>query len=144
MTEGRGIPLATVLSGANRTDMKKLAALLDAVVIEPPPTVVAGKRHLCLDLGYAYDDCREDAAARGYTAHLPPPRDAPRPVPPPGDPSRHPARRWVVEVAHSWFNRFRRLLTRWEKKAANYLGFVQLAATLIIYRKLRHARGAFG
>jgi len=29
---------------------------------------------------------------------------------------------------------------RWEKKAENYLGFVQLAACLIIYRKLRHAR----
>jgi transposase len=46
----------------------------------------------------------------------------------------------VVEVAHSWFNRFRRLLTRSEKRAATYLGFVQLAACLIIYRKVRHAR----
>ena len=54
--------------------------------------------------------------------------------------ARHPARRWVVEVCHSWFNRFRRLLVRWEKKASNYLGFVQLAACLIISRKLRHHR----
>jgi hypothetical protein len=45
-----------------------------------------------------------------------------------------------VEVAHSWFNRFRRLLIRWEKQADNYLALVQLAATLIIYRKVRHAR----
>jgi len=45
----------------------------------------------------------------------------------------------VVEVAHSWFNRFRRLLIRWEKKGQNYLALVQLAAVLIIYRKLRHA-----
>ncbi len=144
MTEGRGIPLATVLSGANRTDMKKLAALLDAGVVAPPPPVAGDERHLCLDLGYNYADCREDAAVRGYTVHIPPPRDAPRPIPLPGDPARHPARRWVVEVAHSWFNRFRRLLIRWEKKAANYLGFVQLAAVLIIYRKLRHARAPFG
>jgi putative transposase len=50
----------------------------------------------------------------------------------------------VVEVGHSWFNRFRRLLIRWEKKAANYLAFVQLAAILIIYRKLRHARTLSG
>jgi transposase len=47
-------------------------------------------------------------------------------------------------VTHSWFNRFRRLLVRWEKHAANYLGFVQLAACLIIYRQLRHARAPFG
>jgi hypothetical protein len=31
---------------------------------------------------------------------------------------------------------------RWEKKAANYLGFIHLAALLIVYRKLRHARAA--
>ena len=66
------------------------------------------------------------------------------PLPPPGDPDRHPPRRWVVEVAHSWFNRFRRLRTRGEKQASHYLGFVQLAAVLIIYRKVRHARSLSG
>ena len=81
--------------------------------------------------------------ARGYTAHIPPPRGAERAAAP-GERARHPARRWVVEVAHSWFNRFRRLLTRWEKRAELYLGFVQLAACLIIYRKLRHARTPLG
>lgn len=147
MTEGRGVPLAIVLSGANRTDMKKLADLLDATVIEEPAPVAGeqwAEHHLCLDRGYDYDECREAVMARGYTPHIPPPRGTPRPVPPPGDPTRHPARRWVVEVAHSWFNRFRRLLIRWEKQAANYLGFVQLAAGLIIYRKLRHARSLSG
>ena len=29
------------------------------------------------------------------------------------------ARRWVVERTHSWLNRFRRLLIRWEKKIEN-------------------------
>ena len=28
------------------------------------------------------------------------------------------ARRWIVEVAHSWFNRFRKLLVRFEKTHA--------------------------
>ena len=46
----------------------------------------------------------------------------------------------MVEVGHSWFNRFRRLLTCWDKQASHYLGFLQLAAILIIYRKVRHAR----
>jgi putative transposase len=87
---------------------------------------------------------RPAAPPRGYIVHIPPPRAAPCPRPPPGDPQRHPARRWVVEVAHSWFNRFRRLLVRWEKKAANYLGLAHLAAVLIIYRKLRPARAPFG
>jgi putative transposase len=137
LTDGQGVPLALVLSGANRTDMKKLEALLDARLIEAPP---AGERHLCLDRGYDYDDCRATAVGRGYTPHIPPKASAARPLPPPGHPDRHPPRRWVVEAGHSWFNRYRRLLIRWEKKAAHYLAFAQLAACLIIYRKLRHAR----
>lgn len=136
------MPLALVLSGANRTDMKKLAELLDARLLAAPEAVEAP--HLCLDRGYDYDECREAATARGYTVHIPPPSDQPRAVPPPGDPARHPPRRWVVEAGHSWFNRFRRLLTRWEKKAAHYLAFAQLAACLIIYRKVRHAQSLSG
>jgi putative transposase len=123
--------------------MKKLADLLDAVVLAPP--VPAGDRpHLCLDRGYDYDTCRDTARAHGYTPHIPPKASLAQPRPPPGDPARHPARRWVVEVGHAWFNRFRRVLIRWEKQAANYLGFVQLAACLIVYRKLRHAQSLSG
>src|SRR5438445_659525 len=106
----------------------------------PRDAVVDGAaipRELCLDRGYDYAACREAATSRGYTPHIPPKRSAEQPLPPPGDPDRHPPRRWVVEACHSWFNRFRRLLVRWEKQAANYLAFVQLAAILIVYRKLR-------
>ena len=143
MTDGAGIPLAVVLSGANRHDMKRLADLLDAQRYEIPPSP-GEERHLCLDRGYDYDQCREAATARGYTPHIPPRASDAQPLPPPGDPARHPPRRWVIEVGHSWFNRFRRLLVRWEKQAANYLAFVQLAAILIIYRKLRRARTLSG
>ena len=135
--------------------MKKLEDLLDAQLIELPaaladaPVEDTGRAvlvgpQLCLDRGYDYAACRAAAAARGYTAHIPPKRSEERPLPPPGDPERHPPRRWIVEVGHSWFNPFRRLLIRWEKEAANYLGFVQLAGSLIIYRKLRHARSLSG
>jgi putative transposase len=135
------VPLALVLSGANRTDMKQLEDLLDARLLEAPEEI---EEHLCLDRGYDYPECREVGATRGYLVHIPLPTSQVRVVPPPGDPQRHPARRWVVEASHSWFNRFRRLLIRWEKQAATYLGFVQLAACLIIYRKLRHARSLSG
>jgi len=137
LTEARGVPVAVLVTGANRTDMKKLADLLDALVVEPTP---AAPPQLVLDRGYDYPSCRAEAAARGYAAHIPPKASAAQPLPPPRHPDRHPPRRWVVEVAHSWFNRFRRLLTRWDKQASHYLGFVQLAASLIIYRKVRHAR----
>jgi putative transposase len=44
------------------------------------------------------------------------------------------ARRWVVERTHSWMNRFRRLLIRWEKKTRNYEAFLHLACAFISYR----------
>jgi len=120
LTDGAGVPLAVVLTGANRTDMKKLGDLLDAQLIECPlaadPTDPAVGPQLCLDRGYDYAACREAATGRGYTPHIPPRASAAQPLPPPGHPDRHPPRRWVVEVCHSWFNRFRRLLVRWEKK----------------------------
>lgn len=144
MTDGAGIPLAVVLSEANRHDMKKLAALLDAVPLAMPAPRPGAARNLCLDRGYDYAACREAATSRGYTPHIPPTATDAQPLPPPGHPDRHPPRRWVVEVAHSWFNRFRRLLIRWDKQSANYLGFIHLAACLISYRKVRHARSLSG
>ena len=44
------------------------------------------------------------------------------------------ARRWVVERTHSWLNRFRRILTRWEKRADTYLAMLHLACGLITWR----------
>jgi putative transposase len=132
LTDGKGIPLAVVLSGANRHDMKKLADLLDAKVVgAPSPEAV--EHHLCLDRGYDDDDCRQAATTRGDIPHIPK-KDAPLPAP--TDPKRHPPRRWVVEVARSWFNRFRGILIRWAKSAESYLGFIQVAACLIVGRKL--------
>ena len=46
------------------------------------------------------------------------------------------ARRWIVEGVHSWFNRFRKLLVRYEKTNAAYESLLQLAASIIIFRKL--------
>ena len=48
LTEGKGVPIGLVVSEANRTDMKKLAALLDARLVLAPdlpadaPDVVTG------------------------------------------------------------------------------------------------------
>lgn len=136
MTDAKGIPLAVVLCGANRHDSQQLAEVLEARVIAVPAPREQEQRHLLLDRGYDTPTCRTVATQAGFVAHIPPKATQQRPLPAPGDPARHPARRWVVEVGHAWFNRFRRLQTRWEKRQDLYLGFVQLAACLIIWRKL--------
>ena len=40
-------------------------------------------------------------------------------------------RRWVVERTHSWLNRYRRILIRWEKKPENYMAMVHLACAFV-------------
>lgn len=46
------------------------------------------------------------------------------------------ARRWIVEVAHSWFNRFRKLLVRYEKLERSFVALHHLAAAIIVFRKI--------
>ena len=45
-------------------------------------------------------------------------------------------KRWIVEVAHSWFNRFRKLLVRYEKTYMAYRGLLHLADAMIIMNKI--------
>ncbi len=133
LTAQQGIPLGITLSSANCHDMKKAADTLDATVIERP-TSEEREQHLCTDKGYDYPETHQEAAERGYQGHIPQ-RGLDTPLPELGDPNRHPARRWVVERTHSWFNRFRKLLIRWEKKVEHWLGLTQFAACLIVYRR---------
>jgi hypothetical protein len=52
------------------------------------------------------------------------------------------ARRWVVEACHSWLNRNRGILIRWSKKDENHLALLQLASSLIAFKKARAATHA--
>lgn len=45
-------------------------------------------------------------------------------------------RRWRVERLFAWLFRFRRLVTRFEHKSANFLGFLKLACIIILLRRL--------
>jgi putative transposase len=131
LTDGAGIPLAVAIDGANRHDMKLLAATLDGIVVTRPAPDAAAPPHLCLEAGY--DDAAVRAAAvRGYDARIRG-RGEERAANAAQPDWR--ARRWVVERTHSWLNRPRRRLVRWEKKAETYLAFVQLACAHLIFSK---------
>lgn len=132
-TDGQGIPLAIVVAGANRHDKRLLAATLDGLVVARPEPSEEDRQHLSLDRGYDYDTSREEAASRGYEVHIPLPRGQERSQPY-AEGSR--PRRWVVERTHSWLNRSRRLLVRWEKKVENYLAFLHLACAQLIFGRL--------
>lgn len=134
LVEGRGIPLAIVIAGANRHDMKLTEATLEAQQIVPCDLEPGEHRHLCLDRGYDYITIREVVKAWGYEAHIPPRDESQRMI---RDIPNYRARRWVVERTHSWMNRFRRILIRWEKKPENYLALCHLVCACITIRAIQ-------
>lgn len=85
---------------------------------------------LCLDAGFDYDEVREVAAEFGYTTHI-----VSRGEEKQANVAGQKARRWVVERTHSWLNRYRRLLIRWEKKSQNYLALLHLACAHLTWKK---------
>ena len=139
------MPVGLVADGANRNDMKLVEATLQSIPEEVEKRRQEALEHstlnLTMDKGYDYPEVRELVEAFGFEAHI---RSRGEEKKEKKRSKRFRARRWVVERTHSWMNRYRRILIRWEKKAENYLAFVQLAAILIIYRKLRHARTLSG
>jgi putative transposase len=133
LTDEKGLPLALVISGANTHDVKLLADTLDAMVVERPDAK-AVQQNLCLDAGYVGEPACLQSEKRGYISHVWPRGEELE------EQQKNPdfkARRWVVEVCHSWFNRFRKLLVRYEKMDRSYLGLVMLAASVIVLRKIK-------
>jgi len=117
--------------------MKLVEATLKAMVIERPEPREENPQNMSMDKGYDYPEVRELVAAWGYTAHIRARgKEATAKEKIPG----YRARRWVVERTHSWLNRFRRLLIRWEKKVENYLAMLHFACAWITFR----AAGLFG
>ena len=133
LTEAGGGPVAVALAPANRHDSLVLQDILEAVVVEPPSPVAGPTQHLCLDK--AFDGAPSDATARvfGYEPHVR--RIGEEKLDDAGR-RKHPARRWVVERTIAWLNRWRGVLVRYEKKASNYLGVLQLACALLWFRRL--------
>jgi transposase len=131
LTDGGGVPLGVAVDGANRNDFKMARQTLESIPIARPEPTEEHPQGLSLDKGYDYDEVRELAEEFGYTAHIRCRGEEAKAI---QREAGYKARRWVVERAHSWLNRFRRILIRWEKKPANYLAMLHLACALVTYR----------
>jgi putative transposase len=134
LTEGSGLPIGLAIDGANRHDCKMVEATLESIPVQRPRPTRNHPQGMCLDKGYDYDNVRDLVKEFGYTAHITGRGEEAQAI---KRQAGFKARRWVVERTHSWMNRFRRILTRWEKKAANYLGLLHLVCAMITYRATR-------
>lgn len=133
LVDGRGVPLSLVVTGANVHDSQRLEAVLSAIVVKRKAPAHRRSKHLCADAGYRGAKHLQTIENHGYIAHVVDRRREAQTK------RRHPhkkARRWVVEVCHSWFNRFRKLLVRYEKLERSFLALNHLAAAIIAFRKV--------
>lgn len=137
MTEGHGVPIGLAVDGANRHDMKLTRATIENIVAERPTPTAAQPQGMCLDKGYDYQEVRDLLLEFGFTAHIRSRKEEAQTL---KRDAQKKARRWVVERTHSWMNRFRRILIRWDKNPQNYIAFLHFACGLIAFR----AAGLFG
>jgi putative transposase len=131
LVDGKGGVLSVVVAGANVHDAKLLADTIAGMIVGRPE-VEDQKQHLCLDKGYDNPSGRSAAQAGEYVAQI---RRIGEEKLDAKKHKAHPARRWVVERAGAWLNRCRAILVRYAKKSSNYLGLIQLAVSLLWYRR---------
>ncbi|MDR8762381.1 hypothetical protein FEP90_04080 [Burkholderia multivorans] len=133
VTEAQGIPLALILTGANRNDVTQLLPLVEAI-----PSI-RGKRGRPLskpklvqaDRGYDHDRYRRALHAARIATQI-----ARR-----GEPhgSGLGKTRWVVERTFTWLHNFRRLRVRFERLALIHEAFVKIACCVICWRQLQNS-----
>jgi len=130
LTERGGLPLAKLLTGANRHDSAVFEELLDAV---PPIRQPNGHRRRRPAKGHAdkaYDipRCRRALTRRRIKVRI-----ARKGVDSSARLGRH---RWVVERTLAWLNRYRRLTGRDERRADIHDAFLTLGCALICFQAL--------
>ena len=132
LTDGGGVPIGLAVEGANRNDFQD-----DAGDHREHPRQAAAAdprlpQGMCLDKGYDDEEVRALLAEFGFTAHIRARGEEAQAL---KQEAGFRARRWVVERTHSWMNRFRRVLIRWDKHVRNYVAFLHLACAYITYRQ---------
>ena len=130
MGERAGIPLASLLSGANRHDSVVFEELLDAV---PPIKTPNGRRRkrpdkLHADKAYDIPRCRRALSQRHIKVRI-----ARKGVDSSERLGRH---RWVIERTRAWLHRCRRLTVRYERRSDLHQAFLTLGCCLICFNAL--------
>jgi transposase len=130
IVDANGLPLATILTAANRHDVTQLQPLVEAI---PPVRGKVGRPRqrpdvLLGDRGYDSEPQRQGLRARGIEPWL-----AKRNVP---HGSGLGVYRWVVERTLAWLHQFRRLRIRYERRDDMHEAFMTLGCILICYRSL--------
>ena len=122
-----GAPVAVYVTSAAPHEVTLVEPTLQSSFVPVPPERLIGDK--------AYDsDPLDTRLATQQIELIAPHRSNRKNVTQDGRPLRRYKRRWKIERLFAWLQNFRRIVVRYERKMANFLGFVQLATAVILIR----------
>jgi putative transposase len=130
IVEGSGIPIGYALDAGNRHDSKLFEASIRSIplfILQPP------YKKMYLDSAYDSKTIQTILFNFYYLPRISKNKRKSKQL----IVLKTDKKRWIVESTHSWMNRFRRLLIRFEKSAQNYIALMQFAFSIIIFNRFR-------
>jgi transposase len=97
---------------------------------------VGRPRRLVGDRAYDSDPLDQKLAQRGVELIAPHRKNRIKAATQDGRPLRRYKRRWKIERTFAWLNKFKRVITRWDRCIERYTAFVHLAFSMIVLRRL--------
>jgi len=130
VADRNGLPVACGIASGQRHEAKLAVETVQNRFVEAVPTHLIGDR--------AYDSDILDAELKVLNVEMIAPHREKRVKKntQDGRKLRRYLRRWRIERLFAWLFRSRRLVTRYEWKADNFLAFLQLACAQILWRRL--------
>ena len=128
MVDRHGLPVAVCTESAQRAEVSLVQLLFDFMFIEVLPERLIGDR--------AYDSDKLEDELRQRGVEMIAPNRCNRWQSQDLRSLRRYKRRWKVERFFGWLHNYRRLVSRWERKARNYQALVELACAVILLNAL--------
>ena len=128
IADAHGLPLAVHTASASRYFVTLVEATLDETVTVGRPQRLVGDR------AYDSDPLDQKLAQCGIELIAPHRKNRVKPASQDGRPLRRYKRRWKIERTFAWLNKFKRVITRWDRCIERYTAFVHLALAMILLR----------
>lgn len=129
VADRNGLPIAVGIASGERHECKLVRETLDQSFLDEDPEKLIGDR--AYDSNALDAELEEELGIEMIAPHIHTRKTKTQD----GRPLRRYKRRWRVERLFAWLQKFRRLVTRYENKAANFLGFLQLGCIVILLRR---------
>lgn len=129
LSDGSSVPLSIHTESASPHEITLVGATLASSFLKEKPHRLIG------DKAYDSDLLDETLLEEGIEMIAPHRKNRKKKKTQDGRKLRPYKRRWKIERLFAWLSNFRRLVVRYEYKAENFLGMVQLGCLVILLRK---------